>query len=347
MYAPRFRYTPTLVNELSIIERLYGQILSENLIPSLSLKLLQENQILATHHSTSIEGNPLSPRDVTNIILNDQIPVTKSEKEVKNYFEALNKISVLARKHTPITTELTTQLHHEIMNGIEEKDLGKFRNGPVFVGHRTKVEVVVKHNPPYHSEIDIEKALANVYEWLKKEEQTHPLLKAGILHHEIAYIHPFFDGNGRVARVLTSYYLLLKQYDVTKFFILDDFYDIDRLLYSDTLHTADKGDKTEWLEYFLEGIAYSLQSAIARINSLRKKNLEDIEGESRVLVTSREEEVLQIVLDKKAVKTSDIVEILNVSRQQSHALLSSLVKKRLLEKFGSTKSSYYKLYTKK
>lgn len=47
------------------------------------MQLTEENQVLATHYSTSIEGNPLSPFDVTNIILGDQIPITKSEKAVK------------------------------------------------------------------------------------------------------------------------------------------------------------------------------------------------------------------------------------------------------------------------
>lgn len=343
MFEPKFNYTPQIVNNLALIERLYGQLLGEKLIPSLALKLAEENQILATHYSTSIEGNPLSTRDVTNIVLGDQIPTTKSEKEVKNYFAVLNRVAVLAKKYTPITTEFTRKLHHELMQGIGEKDLGQFRNGPVFVGHKTKVEVVIKHNPPFHTKKEIEQALSNVYDWLPKTDQLHPLIKAGILHHEFAYLHPFFDGNGRLARILTSYYLMLRQYEVTKYFILDDYYDIDRQLYSDTLHSADKGDKTKWLEYFLEGIANSLQAAFARVNELKKTALENITGEKRVLVTNREEEVLQIVIDKKAIKSSDIQDLLEVTRQQAHNLLSSLVKKGLLQKFGKTKTSYYML----
>ena len=343
MFEPKFAYTPKIVNELATIERLYGQLTAERLIPSLALKLSQENLVLATHHSTSIEGNPLSPQDVTNIVLGDQIPVTKSEKEVKNYFVVLNRVAVLAKKREPITTDLTQKLHHDLMLGLDKDTLGKFRDGPVFVGHKTKIEVVVKHNPPFHSFKEIENALKDVYEWLIKQDELHPLIKAGIFHHEFAFIHPFFDGNGRLARILTTYYLLYNNYEVSKFFILDDFYDIDRQLYSDTLHSADSGDKTHWLEYFLEGIAVSLQGAIARINDLKQKSLEEVKGEKRVIVSSREEEVLQIVLDKKAIKTSDIQNALSVTRQQAHALLHSLVKKGLLEKFGKTKTSYYKL----
>ncbi len=347
VFEPKFNFTLKIVNQLSLIERLYGQITTERLIPSLSVKLAQENQILATHHSTSIEGNPLSPMDVTNIILGDQIPVTKSEKEVRNYFSVLNMIFILAKKREPVTVELTEKLHHELMKDIEKKDLGTVRDGPVFVGHRTQTEIVVKHNPPYHTAKEIKAALTDLYTWLMAEDEMHPLIKAGIFHHQFAYIHPFFDGNGRLARILTAYYLLLKQYEIVKFFIIDDYYDVDRHLYSDTLHTADTGETTDWLEYFLEGLAYSLQAALARITDLKKNNLDDVTGEKRVMVTNREEEVLHIVLDKKAIKTSDILDALQVTRQQAHALVASLVRKGLLEKFGKTKTSYYKLHSQK
>lgn len=360
MFNPKFSFSLPIINQLSSIERLYGQLLGEKLIPSLALKLSEENQILATHHSTSIEGNPLTPRDVTNVILNDRLPTVKSEHEVKNYFSVLNTVFIMARKHTPLSTSLVEKLHHDLMIDIEKEDLGAFRNGPVFVGHATKTEIVVKHNPPFHTRKEITSALESVFGWLEdSSDMIHPLLKAGIFHHQFAYIHPFFDGNGRLARILTAYYLLLKQYEVVRYFILDDYYDMDRQMYSDMLHTADlpadrhglpagrqgedTGDKTQWLEYFLEGVAYSLQASLARIQELKRSNLESVTGEKRVLVTPREEEVLQIVIDKKAVRMRDIEESFNVTRQQAHSLLSSLVDKGLLQKFGSTKSSYYKL----
>src|SRR3989338_3481657 len=343
MFEPKFSFTSGIINTLTKIERMFGHLLGEKLVPSLALKLSNENQILATYYSTSIEGNPLSPYDVTNIILGDKIPTTKSEKEVKNYFSVLNKVFILVKKQTPLSNELTCELYHELMKDIEHKDLGMFRNGPVFVGHKTKAEVIVKHNPPFHSRKEIEQALDELFTWTMQPDDLHPLIKAGILHHEFAYIHPFFDGNGRLARILTAYYLMFKHYEVVKYFILDDYYDIDRQLYSDSLHTADLGDKTKWLEYFFEGIGHSLQAALSRVEELTKQKLEEIEGEKRVLVTPREEEILQIIINKKAIKTSDIAEHLAVTRQQAHSLLYSLVKKGLLIKYGSTKTSYYKL----
>lgn len=343
MYKPQFSLNFKIVNLISIIERLYGVLMSEKLIPSLSLELSSENKILATHYSTSIEGNPLSRMDVTNIILGDVIPVTKSQREVTNYFRSLNKLFSFAREKKSLSISLVEELHKSLMDKILKRGSGEIRNGPVFVGHANKEEgLVVKHNPPYHTQEEIERALSEVFEYVLKEDNVHPLIKAGILHHEVAYIHPFFDGNGRIARLLTAYYLLLKQYEIIKYFIIDDYYDVDRFLYSDSLHSADGKDKTAWLEYFLEGIAYSLQAAQARVELLKDKTGELL-GEKRVLVSNREEEVLRIILDKKAIKTSDVQNVLSVSRQQAHNLLSSLVKKGVLTKYGSTKLSYYKL----
>lgn len=347
MYKPQFQLNFRILNILSQIERLYGRLQAQKLIPSLSLRLSQENQILATHYSTSIEGNPLSPQDVTNVVLGDHVPTTKSEKEVKNYFEIITKLPDLAREKTPITVELTEKLHKTLMKGIDMDSIGKIRNGSVFVGHKTELEIVVKHNPPFHTDTEIKKALNELFEWLREEKELHPLIKAAIFHHQFAYIHPFFDGNGRLGRILTTYFLLQEHYEVSKFFVIDDYYDIDRHLYSDVLHSADSGDKTSWIEYFLEGIASSLQGAIARIDELKRHHLDHIEGEKRVLVTPREEEVLQIVINKKAIKSSDIEKAFEVTRQQAHALLSSLVSKKLLKKYGSTKMSYYKLREKK
>jgi len=369
MFEPKFTYTSAIVNSLATIERLYGSLTEQNLMPSLALKLSEENEVLATHHSTSIEGNPLTAHDVTNIVLGDQIPTTKSEKEVKNYFKALNKIAVTAKRHQPVSIDFTLELHEQLMKSLVTHGLGKFRNGEVFVGHKrslrsdelklrlrsssldelgtaglkTSSEFVVKHSPPFHTAKEIEKHLVDIYDWTNSNEEVHAILRAGIFHHQFAYIHPFFDGNGRLARLLTSYFLILKKYDVVKYFILDDYYDIDRQQYSDMLHSADRGDETKWLEYFLEGIAYSLQAALARINKLKDSSVDEVTGEKRVLVSAREEEVIQIVLDKKAIKTSDVTDELEVTRQQAHSLLASLVKKDILEKFGKTKLSYYTL----
>jgi Fic family protein len=347
LFTPKYKITPKLLNNLTKIERLYGQIEAEDIIPSIALRLQNENIVLSTHHSTSIEGNPLSPTEVTNVILGDKIPTNRAEKEVKDYFEALVKLDEYKRNNTKLNIELINKIHALTMRSAKDARVGEFRNSKVVVGHQELVKgaatIKVKHDPPAHTQREIKRMVKELIEWVNKEKNTQPILKASIFHHRFVYIHPFYDGNGRVTRLLTSYILMLNGYEVTRYFILDDYYDIDKLQYSDKLHSADKGNLTEWLEYFTEGLAYSLQAALGKIKEYKEDKLEDVKGEKRALVSKREEDVLRIIMELKAVRSSDIAKKLGVSRQQAFRLLDSLVEKRILKRFGKTKSSYYEL----
>jgi len=118
---------------------------------------------------------------------------------------------------------------------------------------------------------------------------------------------------------------------------LDDYYDIDRLQYSEKLGSADKGDKTEWLEYFSDGVNYSLQSALGRV----KNALETVKVTDRP--TPKEKQVLSLFNEIKEFTSADLVTRLKISRQQAHNLLSGLLAKGFLVKKGKTKSAYYYL----
>lgn len=347
MFKPNYSISPKLLTNLTQIERFYGQIESEELIPSIALRLQNENIALATHHSTSIEGNPLTPTEVTNVILGDRIPTTKAEKEVRDYFEALVHLDSYKQDKRPLDSELILELHGLTMKHAKDDRIGEYRDSKVVVGHTELVDgaatIKVKHDPPVHTAEDIEKLLKELISWFTNDKTTPAILKAGIFHHWFVFIHPFFDGNGRVTRLITSYLLMLSGYEVSRYFILDDYYDIDRLLYSDMLHSADEGNHTQWLEYFTDGLVYSLQAAMAKITEYKEAKLEHVKGDNRALVTKREEDVLRIVMELKTVRSSDISKRFSVSRQQAFRLLDSLVEKQILEKKGKTKASYYKL----
>lgn len=234
------------------------------------------------------------------------------------------------------------------MRSSKDDRIGDFRDGKVVVGHRELIKdgsttIRIKHEPPAHKKDKIEKLILDLVLWVNSANDVSPILRAGIFHHWFVYIHPFYDRNGRVTRLLTSYILIRSGYEVTRYFILDDYYDIDRFEYSDKLHSADKGDHTEWLEYFTEGMLYSLHAAIGEISELKDERLEGVKGEKRALVTKREEDVLRVVMELKAVRSTDISKKLSISRQQAFRLLSSLVGKGILNKHGKTKASYYEL----
>lgn len=335
MFNPKFTLTAKLLTNLTEIERYYGQLEGIRIPQQLQLNLERTNLIQSSYASNSIEGNPLSVGEVTNLILNDRVPTNRSEKEVLNYFSILKQLD---KKTTePFSVSLIRNIHKELLEGVDNKIKGQIRNVPIVVGRKQVDQpIIIKHTPPFHDRIAIENALDDLTKWLISTKDS-PILSAGIFHHEFVYLHPFEDGNGRVCRLLTALILLSHNYQINKYFVLDDYYDIDRELYSDSLHSADLGDKTTWLEYFTDGVKYSLQSALGRVQEGLTKLSFDIRP------SPREQQALEIAKQYKEITSADLVRELNVSRQQAFNLLKSLAEKGFLDKRGTTKNSFYVL----
>jgi len=332
MLNTKYKLSKKLLENISSIERLYGQLESQIVPKELLLNLEKHNLVKSSFSSNSIEGNPLSQEEVTNLILGGRVPANRDEKEVKNYFNILKQIG---KEYDTLNIDTILNIHKELLEGVENQIAGEIRNSKVVVGNPSQDgDIVIKHEPPKHTKKEIVKLLEELIDWTNTSEEL-PILKAGIYHHEFVYIHPFVDGNGRVCRLTTTLLLDKLGYKINKYFILDDYYDIDRIQYSDSLHSADSGDKTEWLEYFTDGVKYSLQSALAKI----EEGLKNISFDMRP--TNREKDVLELIKKYKEITSSDVAKDLDISRQQAFNLLDGLVSKGYLEKQGSTKNSFY------
>ena len=335
MFTPRYSITPQLLTNLQEIERLYGRLEATQAPQNLLLNLERDNLIQSTFASNSIEGNPLSQTEVTNLLLGDRTPTNRDEKEVTNYFNILKTLSNMQAED--FSNNLMLDMHRDLMTGVADEIKGQIRSQKIVVGkYDTNGQIIIKHDPPYHDSASIISALSDMNVWINTASDS-PVLKAGIFHHQFVYIHPFADGNGRTCRLLTALVLLKHNYLINKYFVLDDYYDIDRISYSDSLHSADNGDKTHWLEYFTEGIKYSLESSLGKIQSGLAKLTFDIRP------SQREQDVLRIIQNQKEINSADLVKELSISRQQAFNLLKSLVEKGFLIKKGSTKSSFYVL----
>lgn len=339
MLQPRFALSPEIIANLTKIERLYGQLEGLRIPKKLELNLERDHLIKSTYISNSIEGNPLSLPEVTNLLLGDRVPANRDEREVKNYFELLKSLDQYVE--CPLTLDVITDLHGKLLKSVDNKIAGTIRNTRVIVGGYDTENGIpklhVKHEPPFHKKIEIEQALIELLNWIEQDKNTSPLLKIGIFHHHYVYIHPFVDGNGRTCRLLTALIFLKYHYQINKYFVLDDYYDLDRFEYSDKLSTADKGDKSQWLTYFTDGVKYSLQSALSRIETaMQSEKVVD-------RPTPKEQEILSYLTSHDEATSQDIVREFKVSRQHAHKLLSGLVDKGYVQKKGDTKGSYYKL----
>lgn len=136
-------------------------------------------------------------------------------------------------------------------------------------------------------------------QWFEKADNTDPLLRAGIAHLWFVTIHPFEDGNGRIARAITDMQLARADGIAQRFYSMSRQIRAERRAYYDILEHTQKGgmDITDWLEWFLRCLSRSLQDADQTLERvLRKARLwQKIAG---MKVNDRQKMMLNKLLDR-------------------------------------------------
>ena len=156
-----------------------------------------------TYDTSRIEGLSLTYKD-TRLLL--QQGITPSQKPIRDIKETENhKKAFLFIKEClgkTITKDFIFELHRLLKEGVSE-DAGSFRNANVIVGDLIPIKPSL-----------IEKEINNLLVWLQKNKNLHPLEKAAIFHSIFERIHPFFDGNGRVGRLLLNFIMLKNNFPI-------------------------------------------------------------------------------------------------------------------------------------
>lgn len=167
-----------------------------------------------------------------------------------------------------IAEEIFLEIHRLTVKDIlPDSSAGDYRKIRVVVGNPKTGNIT--YTPPEPETVPL--LTRSLLELLNSAEALDlmPAVQAGIAHYEIARIHPFLDGNGRTARALSTLILTKRGFDTKKFFALEEYYNENRQAYYSALADADTkgGELTEWLEYFLFGIAVE----ISRVEKTVKK----------------------------------------------------------------------------
>jgi len=349
IFKPKYTITDKILNNISKIIAGREVIEHSKLIPKWELKLKKEARIHNAHSSTSIEGNKLTLGQVKALSENKEIFATeKDKKEVINYLKALDLIPKYAKKKT-IDVKLFLKIHETVTIDTlgDNKDCGVFRNRQVFVGRRifdgTSFKEIVEYMPPKTK--DVPRLVAEFLNWLnsKKIKEVNPVIFAGIVHYEIARIHPFIDGNGRAARLMASLILYKSGFDHRRFFALDDYYDENRAAYYAALKTAQnsKGDITQWLEYFTDGVLYSINKVkdfIAKIGLSPK-----IKAGEKIELTQKQIKILEQIKAKGKVTNKDLRDIFGITRQAILKEISKLIDAKLIKLVGKGRNAHYKI----
>jgi len=217
--------------------------------PSAVKKLQEQFKIEMTYNSNGIEGNSLTLKE-TFLVINEGITIKgkplRDHLEAKNHYEALEFLSGLVEKNRKqtLSERLIRGLHQLVVQETEKEWAGKYRNSDVIIGG-------AEHKPPAASDVPYE--MEKLIKWWKQNQRKLPIVElAALIHHRLVYIHPFFDGNGRVARLVMNLLLLQAGYPLV--IVLKN----DRKKYYRVLTQADKGNFVPFVRFIAQTIERSL-----------------------------------------------------------------------------------------
>ncbi len=344
MFSPTFTITNKILTNISKIEAAEEVIKHSPLLPLWEKQFREDAIVRSAYHGTHIEGNMLHKDEAKDVLLGkDVIGRPRDIQEVINYRKVIEFIDEEAQKKIDKITEmLVRKLHRIIVDKIlVTEQAGEYRTKQVVVRNSQTGEITFRPPPP----IEVPFLMREFLYWINKEDQNdlHPVLKAGIVHHELVRVHPFIDGNGRVARVLTTLILLLGGYDIRRFFSLEEYYDKDAVTYYHNLQKASAGDLTAWLEYFTFGASVEFEKVKEKILKLSKDvKLKEKFGGKQIYLTERQIKVIEYIQEIGFLQNQNFTTVFtDVSEDTVLRDLQDLIKKGLLKKIGSTKAARY------
>ena len=219
-----------------------------------------EEEIISTFTIEQIDTS----RDSVRKILSGYAPSDESENRIYGMKKGLEFISDPANK---ISEETIYQLYQLTIGAFlpEEDRLlpgSKYRHDSVYI-----VGDKVEHTGlPWQKLPDY---MANLVAFVNEESSMNDLLKAALIHFYIAYLHPWFDGNGRMARLMHLWYLVQQGYSSALFVPLSEYVEKSRKGYYDAYTLAEQNarisgvlDATPFLVYFIENVYHKLGSAL-------------------------------------------------------------------------------------
>ena len=243
-YEPPFTITNSILAHVASISEKLGRI---TLLSDMETKphLRKNNRIKSIHSSLKIEANSLSLNQVRDVI-NGKLVVgeQKEIQEVKNAYAAYEKISEI----NPYSIN-DLKCFHGIMTKYLVEESGDFRVGQegVFNG-----EQCIFMAPPAQF---VPQLMEELFNWMKRSQrEVHPLILSSVFHYEFVFIHPFADGNGRMARLWHTA-ILSKWKPIFEYIPLESQIEKFQEDYYDAIakcHMA--GESTLFIEFMLEQI---------------------------------------------------------------------------------------------
>ena len=220
-FSPKYSISPAIAGWLMRIEAVRQSIDALPITPQVLASLRETARLFSTHYSTAIEGNLLTQAQVFQVVAHGQhFPGRERDQaEVLGYYSALDEAEKLAKARGPLTEAVIRRLHALVMgsgqNASEAYALP--RCSERYPGQSERRH---RHLPPEAG--DVPGLMKDLVEWLTAADDLPVPLKAAIAHYQFATIHPYYDGNGRTARLVTTLILHLGGYGLEGLYALEE-----------------------------------------------------------------------------------------------------------------------------
>ncbi len=335
------------LRRLELISKVDGNLQVLRMNPEWAHLLEHETKIKEAISSIGVEGTVLSIDQAKAITTgNKDIKVgEKEEREFRGYYESLQFIKEQIPQDLNLRLLLT--IHEKITQGDEKAWPGKIKNTQNYIKSRGKIV----YSPPPPEQMSF--VLKEFFNWFNKsarDDSGSPIIAAAICHFWFVWIHPFKDGNGRVARLLTTFLLLKRGSEGTRYFALSDYYNQHKDEYYDALEETNKcdpkmpamnfnGNLTTWINFFISSYLEQMQSIKKVTNRILQLNIRVDHLRKDGLITESHNKVLNFLYAREKASYKELTKYLSVSNQRVEQILRPLRKAQILveEQIGSTK----------
>jgi Fic family protein len=331
-WQPHYALTLAMARSLMEIEAARAVVEQIPLPPAVQSEFRRQARVRSTHYSTRIEGNRLTLAEAEKIVEGKEVQLHGRERdagEVRSYWKALLRVEEWAARGDDLTEEMVRRLH-ALIEGRSRPS--PYRDGQNVI--RDSETGALVYLPPEARDVPV--LMAGLVTWVRKarEERLPPPLLAGLAHYQFVTIHPYYDGNGRTARLLATFLLHRDGYGLNGLYSLEERHARDLAAYYGSLAVhphhnyyegRDTADLTPWLEYFLGTLTEVFTRAKEEALRYTSGERPVLEPEALRRLDARARMVLGLFTRTEEITSADVARTLGLSDRTARELLRTWV----------------------
>ncbi len=288
--------------------------------------------------SSQIEGTQASLEDIFEYESHVSVKNIEDVEEVIHYIKALNH-GLNRLREFPMSIRLIKETHEILLSNTrgKERTPGEFKRSQNWIGPPGSNLNSASFVPPPPQESLEEMGKLELY--MHQENHLPILITCALIHYQFKTIHPFLDGNGRLGRLLITFYLCWKEVLQKPLLYLSYYFKLNRQEYYDRLNLVrEKGDYEQWIIFFLKGVIWTSQSALDTI----KKVLAIAEDHKKLLFQAKLSSphaiaLLDHLFVKPHLSVQETADYLEISYQTAHGLIAQFEKLGILKEITGKK----------